>query len=196
MMNIMHKLRRQLRKQRRQLNHFQQLQAESRVFHQLIRTPEFISAKHIGIYLHAFGEIRTHKIIEYAFSKNKKIYLPLICNMNQHLVWVQINLQQYRNKRFSLHHLGMQEPKCTRGLHVSKLELLIMPLLACNEDGIRVGMGGGFYDRTLAHAQYKPTRLGLAHDFQLIHHKIIPQKWDEALDGLIIPTKLLRFKRK
>lgn len=191
----MQDLRRQLRKQRRQLNRFQQNQAEKQVFHRLIRSPKFQSAQHIGIYLHAFGEIQTQLIINYALSKHKKIYLPMICNMNKHLVWVHISRNQYQNKRFSMHHLGMQEPIQSRGIHVSNLDLLLMPLLACDIKGTRVGMGGGFYDRTLASALYKPYRIGLAHNFQYINDVIFRKKWDQPLDELITPTKSLRFKR-
>ena len=46
----------------------------------------------------------------------------------------------------------MKEPMATRGQHVSTLDLLIMPLLACDQLGTRIGMGGGFCDRTLATA--------------------------------------------
>ena len=191
----MQDLRRQLRKQRRQLNHFQQQQSEKQVFHRLIRSPKFQSAQHIGMYLHAFGEIQTKLIIDYALSKHKKIYLPMICNMNQHLVWVRISRNQYQNKRFSMHRLGMQEPMQSRGLHVSKLDLLLMPLLACDYSGTRLGKGGGFYDRTLASAKFKPYRLGLAHTFQLTNIPILRKKWDQPLDELTTPTKSLRFKR-
>ncbi len=45
-----------------------------------------------------------------------------------------------------------------------------MPLLACDTHGTRIGMGGGYYDRTLASAPQHPYRLGIAHDFQLIHN--------------------------
>lgn len=191
----MNELRRQLRKQRRQLTGFQQRQAEYQVFHRLIRHPNFKNAQRIGIYLHAFGEIRTQKIIEYAFSKGKKVYLPKICNMNQCLVWVQISQQQYRTNRFSVHTLGMLEPMESRGLHVSHLDLLLMPLLACDLYGTRIGMGGGFYDRTLASAPKHPLRFGLAHHFQLIKEKLPRQIWDQTIDGLITPTQSLQFIR-
>jgi 5-formyltetrahydrofolate cyclo-ligase len=76
----------------------------------------------------------------------------MICNMNQRLVWVKVSRNQFQNKRFSHHPLGMQEPMATRGQHVSHLDLLLMPLLACDPYGTRIGMGGGFYDKTLASA--------------------------------------------
>ncbi len=66
----------------------------------------------------------------------------MICSINQRLVWVRISKNQYVNRRFSHHPLGMKEPMATRGKHVSKLDLLLMPLLACDQYGTRIGMGG------------------------------------------------------
>ena len=120
----------------------------------------------------------------------------MICNMNQRLVWVKVSRNQFQNKRFSLHPLGMQEPMATRGQHVSHLDLLLMPLLACDPYGTRIGMGGGFYDKTLASARYhRPFRLGLAHHFQLVPQRLIRETWDQPLDGLLTPQQHLRFKR-
>ena len=61
--------------------------------------------------------------------------------------------------------------------------------------GPRIGMGGGFYDRTLANAPKKPFRLGLAHHFQFIPTPFTRQPWDQALDALATPQMFLRFKR-
>ena len=191
----MQTLRRQIRKQRRSLSSYQQAQAETRALNQLRRLNQYQTAQHIGIYLDAFGEIRTKKIIEMAFKHGKQVYLPVVCNMNNQLVWVEITQHQYRNKRFTNHTLGMQEPRKSRGFHVGNLDLLIMPLLACDEYGTRIGMGGGFYDRTLANSPRKPHRLGLAHDFQFLNIQLERQMWDQPLDALLTPSKLHRFKR-
>lgn len=188
-------LRKQLRHQRRAISSFQQKQSQQKILQQLIRLKSFQHAKKIGIYLHAFGEIQTRLIIEYCFKQHKDVYLPMICSMNKQLHWVKITQHQYRNNRFSYHPLGMKEPAAGRGLHVAKLDLLIMPLLACDIYGTRIGMGGGFYDRTLASAGKTPFRLGIAHDFQLIQQRLHREIWDQPLDALITPSKYLRFKR-
>ena len=120
-------LRKQLRKQRRQVSAYQQQQSELQILQRLRRAPEFKHATRVGIYLHAFGEIQTRKIIEYCFHQKKAVYLPMICNMNQRLVWVKVSRNQCQIKRFARHPLGMQEPMGTRGPHVSHLDLLRMP---------------------------------------------------------------------
>ena len=188
-------LRKKLRLERRQLSPFVQRKSEQQLLNLLRHVLVFKSSKKVGVYLHAFGEIQTKKIIELCFKQHKHVYLPMICNMNQTLVWVKINANQYRNKRFSHHPLGMKEPMASRGQQVSQLDILLMPLLICDEHGTRIGMGGGFYDRTLATAPYYPYRLGLAHDFQYINSTVLRQKWDQPLDGLLTQKKFYPFKR-
>ncbi len=196
MSNQTSNLRKQLKQQRKNISSFQQARSESQILSFLIRYPKFQHSNKIGIYLHAFGEIHTKKIIEYCFKMNKLVYLPMICIMNQHLVWVKISQHQFRNKKFSMHHLSMLEPKSSRGFDVSTLDLLIMPLLACDQNGTRMGMGGGYYDRTLASAPHHPYRLGIAHDFQILEQPLLKQKWDQPLDALITPSNHYHFKRQ
>ena len=182
-------LRKQLRHQRRTMSPFAQKHAQQQVLNQLLCLKAFQHSKKIGVYLHAFGEIQTRHIIEYCFKQHKEVYLPMICNMNQQLHWVKITQQQYRNNRFSHHPLGMKEPMANRGLHVSTLDFLIMPLLACDIYGTRIGMGGGFYDRSLAYqarrqSWRKPTLLGLAHECQKVAC-LAQASWDVPLQGTV-----------
>ncbi|UTO18618.1 5-formyltetrahydrofolate cyclo-ligase [Acinetobacter sp. Z1] len=186
-------LRKHIRLKRKCLNRFEHANIEQAILNQLRYFIHFKSAQKIGLYLHAFGEVHTKKIIELCFRHRKKVYLPMICNMNQTLVWVKITPHQYFSKRFSHHPLGMKEPMENRGYHVSKLDLLIMPLVACDHVGTRIGMGGGYYDRTLATAPHRPFRLGIAHTFQYIDQTIMRQKWDQPLDSLLTPEKRYDF---
>ncbi|NUF13898.1 5-formyltetrahydrofolate cyclo-ligase, partial [Acinetobacter oleivorans] len=182
-MNELTFIRKNLRSKRRSLSPLVQKKAQLNILHHLNSLAIFHSSKKIGLYLHAFGEVHTDLIIKLCFQKNKQVYLPMICSMNQRLVWVKISRNQYLNRRFSHHPLGMKEPMATRGKHVSKLDLLLMPLLACDHYGTRIGMGGGYYDRTLASAKHKPYRLGMAHQFQFIEHTLKRQSWDQPLDA-------------
>lgn len=194
-MNELSFIRKNLRSKRRSLTSFEQKQAQLGVLHHLNTLPIFHSSKKIGLYLHAFGEVHTELLIDLCFKKNKQVYLPMICSMNQKLVWVKIFRNQYINRRFSHHPLGMKEPIASRAKHVSSLDLLLMPLLACDQYGTRIGMGGGYYDRTLATAKHRPYRLGIAHQFQFIEHTLKRQSWDQPLDALLTPQRFYYFKR-
>lgn len=188
-------LRKNLKKQRRLVSSFQHRQTEQKIMQHLLHSAVYKQAQHIGVYLHAFGEVHTHRILLKSFALGKKVYLPMICNMNQKLVWIRISQRQYLNNRFSFHPLGMQEPVNTRGLDIRQLDCLIMPLLACDQFGTRIGMGGGYYDRTLAQAHVLPIRIGLAHDFQYLSSPLYRNTWDQPLDMLITPSRQYQFKR-
>lgn len=189
-------LRKNIRRQRRQLSIFQQRRAEHAVLQQLLQHPKFKKARRIGLYLDAFGEIRTRKIIQACFAQGKSVFLPKICTMSQCLLWVKISAHQFYNARFNMHRLGMLEPMHQRGRHVAQLDFLIMPLVLCDCSGHRVGMGGGYYDRTLASAAQAPYRMGLAHEFQYIHRSLARQSWDQSLDALLTPKQIHDFKRR
>ncbi len=193
-MNVdLNALRKSLRQQRRNVSKIQQRKSERHILNQLNKNPQFKTAQKVGVYLNAFGEIQTRLIIEKCFALGKHVFLPMICNMNRHLMWVQISQRQYHNARFSHHPLGMQEPMASRGLHVSTLDVLFMPLLACDQRGTRMGMGGGFYDRTLASAPHTPYRIGLAHNFQYLSDELLRQPWDQPIHLLITPSARYRF---
>lgn len=178
-------LRKQLRQHRRTLSLRTRQQAGRVTCQRLGRLAVFRQARHVGIYLSAFGEVPTQAIINRCLKSQKKIYLPQIRHFDQKLLWVPISRQQWRNRRFFMHRLGMYEPR-QRGIAVSRLDLLIMPLLAFDRYGSRLGMGGGFYDRTL---WKKPQayRLGLAYAFQQIR-QLDRQPWDQPLDAILTPS--------
>ncbi|MEB3753447.1 5-formyltetrahydrofolate cyclo-ligase [Acinetobacter sp. MD2(2019)] len=186
-------LRKQLRKQRRQLSSFEQKQAAAQLLQRVRRLPQFKSARNVGLYLHAFGEIETHALIDLCFKWAKAVYLPQVSPTRFGLRWIKITRNQWQNRRFSWHPLGMQEPK-QRGKNVQCLDLLILPLLGCDSRGTRLGMGGGFYDRTLQLAHQSPYRLGIAHDFQYLSKTVPRQVWDQALHGLCTPQRYYKFK--
>ena len=187
-------LRQQIRRQRRQLDRFRLQQAEAAVCHRVLALADIRHAQHIGIYLDDFGEIPTKQIIKQLCQRGKKIYLPLICEMNQQLRWHSITWQHYSSRRFYRHRLGMQQAMQQRALSYKKLDCVLMPLVLFDRLGHRVGMGGGFYDRTLRSAP-KVLRIGLAHDFQLSAQLLTQQAWDQSLDQVCTPSHNYRFKR-
>jgi len=191
----MKNLRKTLARKRKQLNKFQQKNSASLALFFFRKFLIMTRHQKIGLYLHAFGEVHTQLLIEECYKLKKDVFLPMICNMNNKLVWVKVSSHQYRNKLFSHHPLGMKEPMTSRGYSVSHLDLVVMPLVACDHHGTRMGMGGGFYDRTLAIAPHQPFRLGLAHTFQLLDQTLPRQAWDQPLDALLTPHGIYRFKR-
>ncbi len=181
-------LRRKLRHARRQLTPAQQRLAARRLYRQLAQHPRFRRAQHIALYLPNDGEIDPHLLLQAAQRRGKATYLPVLNPWPRtRMVFQRIEPgEQLRRNRF-----GILEPviRTARQRRVWALDLLLMPLVGFDGKGGRLGMGGGFYDRSLAYRamrkkSHKPTLLGLAHECQRVD-RLPLESWDVALQATV-----------
>ena len=181
-------LRRTLRQTRRALTPLQQQHAAAGLFHQLAQHPLFINAQHIALYCAADGEISPHLLAHEAWRRKKNLYLPVLSewpstHMNFH-AWQPSSA--WKKNRF-----GIAEPHShpTQLRDITALDLILLPLVGFDEHGARLGMGGGFYDRSLArlnrHPQLRrPHLIGLAHECQKVDQLSV-EAWDIPLDATV-----------
>lgn len=143
-------LRRKLRQTRRQLSPAQQRHAARRLYRQLSHHPLFRRARHIALYLPNDGEIDPRLLLRAAQRRGKATYLPVLNPWPRtRMVFQRIEPgERLRRNRF-----GIFEPviRTARQRRVWALDLLLMPLVGFDGNGGRLGMGGGFYDRSLAY---------------------------------------------
>jgi len=159
----------------------------------IIQDKVYKNSQHIACYLANDGEIDPVKIIEHAWSDNKKVYLPILSPSKNSLYFVA-----YTSKsKFKVNRFGIPEPICqpSQWKKASQMDLLLIPLVAFDVSGNRIGMGGGFYDRTLAflpqQQSNKPRLIGLAHEIQKVDH-LNRQEWDIPLDVIITEKKIYK----
>lgn len=181
-------LRRLLRKARRSLTPGEQRQAAKGLFRQLAQDPHFRRAKHISLYLPTDGEIDPRLLLREAQRRGKATYLPVLSAWPRtKMVFQRIRPgEQLRRNRFRI-----LEPKVNtaRQRKVWALDLVLLPLVGFDEEGGRLGMGGGFYDRSLAYLARrknwrKPKLLGLAHECQKVA-RLDQASWDVPLHGTV-----------
>ncbi|WP_436785567.1 5-formyltetrahydrofolate cyclo-ligase [Stutzerimonas frequens] len=181
-------LRRKLRHARRQLTPAQQRLAARRLYRQLTHHPQFRRARHIALYLPNDGEIDPRLLLQAAQRRGKATYLPVLNPWPRtRMVFQRIKPgERLRRNRF-----GIFEPviRTARQRRVWALDLLLMPLVGFDGNGGRLGMGGGFYDRSLAYRamrkkSHKPTLLGLAHECQRVD-RLPLESWDVALQATV-----------
>ncbi len=181
-------LRRKLRHARRQLTPAQQRLAARRLYRQLTHHPQFRRARHIALYLPNDGEIDPRLLLQAAQRRGKATYLPVLNPWPRtRMVFQRIKPgERLRRNRF-----GILEPviRTSRQRRVWALDLLLMPLVGFDGNGGRLGMGGGFYDRSLAYRamrkkSHKPTLLGLAHECQRVD-RLPLESWDVALQATV-----------
>ena len=150
----------------------------------------------IGLYYDGFGELPTQPILDWITRLNYRPYLPVVGSLSQHdkrLRFVPIYQSKLINIPTRIHNLGMKQNHHRRLLWAAELDVIICPLTAIDKHGNRMGMGGGFYDRTLGKSyrsgNKKPLKIGWCYDFQVVE-QLTRQPWDVPLDGLITPSGL------
>ncbi|MCG9598307.1 5-formyltetrahydrofolate cyclo-ligase [Vibrio sp. Isolate25] len=184
-------LRKLIRTRRNQLNEATQLKAGADLIAQFARLPELSSAQHIALYLSTDGEIHTAPLIAWLRQQGKDIYLPVIHPFSAgQLLFLRYDSDtpMVRNR------YNIQEPKLdqTRIIPVQQLDLITTPLVAFDHHGHRLGMGGGYYDRTLEpwfHHKSGAKPIGLAHDCQQVD-KLPVESWDVPLPKIVTPKQI------
>ena len=186
-------IRKQLRSQRRSLSAEQQYILSEKIIAILSVQPFFLRAKRLGIYLANDGEVDPSTIVGICQKSSKQCFLPVIHPLKTH----RLHFAHYRqNSQLIANRFGILEPSLRSAKMVPpwSLDLILMPLVGFDRRGNRLGMGGGFYDRTLAftaRGQHPAPRLiGLAHSFQELE-SISPQIWDIPVDHIITEQEII-----
>ena len=174
--------RHRLRCQRRGMSLSEQQQAGVLLLHQLRQLTAYDEAQTVASYCCDDGEISTDAIHQRAWSDNKDVFLPVIQGD-----------QQLRFSRYRQHDelvtgpWGIKHPKVLNLTNDAALDIVLVPLVAFDQQGNRLGRGGGFYDRFLSRCS-NTLFIGLAHEFQHINH-LPSADWDIPVDAIIMPNK-------
>lgn len=178
--------RRALRNARAKLEPLAQHRAAQKLLRVASALPLFNASHHVALYLPHDGEIDPIPLIERLWARGKNCYLPVLGRANV-LRFAPVT----PDSEFARNRFGIPEPQCAPKAHVraAQLDLILLPLVGFDARGNRIGMGGGFYDRSLAFLRTrkqwrKPRLVGLAHDMQRVA-AIAPQPWDVPLHGVV-----------
>lgn len=167
-----------------------QVKSES-VGRRLFDLPEFCKSRTVLFFVGFGTEVSTISMIERAVEQGKTVVAPRVCEDSDHL-----ELRQVSNpaKELSEGAMGILEPKraCPE-VPLGRIDLIIVPAVAWDSEGYRVGYGGGFYDRLLARNENGIT-VGLGFECQIVQQ--VPRaQHDLGVDMLITEERVLRFDR-
>ncbi len=147
------------------------------------------NAKHIALYMALKGEVDVSAILQWIHAHtDKHAYLP-ITHANGTLSFAEITAKSgYIKNQY-----GILEPDelCPR-IDVKSLDIVLTPLVAFNKSKKRLGMGGGYYDRTFAfkqNTQLAPLLIGCAHTLQE-DTAFTSESWDIDLDYIVTEESL------
>ena len=153
----------------------------------------FVRSRHLAGYLAIDGELDPAPLLERARAMGKRVYLPVLAgNPAAHLLFAPYHLDM----AMQANRFGILEPDVPAAdlLLPQHLDLVLTPLVAFDLHGTRLGMGGGFYDRTFAFRHNpahlpRPLLLGLAYELQKVA-ELPRQSWDIPLDGIVTEQAL------
>lgn len=191
-------LRQKIRKRRQNLSKIEQEIAAEQLkvnFIQHLKRYNTTKNSQIALYLSNDSELDTSLLIKELWTKNHLVYLPVIHPFNGTTLYFQ---RYEENSPMRANRYAILEPKlnCSQICPLQDLDYLLMPLVAFDSHGNRLGMGGGFYDKTLARYHnenwQKPQLIGLAHQCQ--HVESLPvEPWDVPLNFIITPHKIYHW---
>jgi 5-formyltetrahydrofolate cyclo-ligase len=170
-------LRRVIRERKRAMTEAE-IQAKSERLGQLLRQSEaYRQAKTIYGYLPYNQEVRTVAMLEQAIRDGKRIAVPKCYGDEMRFLWME-DLSKVEKG-----YAGIPEPIADGPVADDPTALVLMPGLAFDPEGRRIGYGGGFYDRFLAAEPEHPT-LALCYDFQM-QSKLETEEFDIPVDTVI-----------
>jgi len=198
-LNSKSSIRQEIRAQRRQLPELDRLYAASAVLTQLRRIPVFLKARNISVYLANDGELSLDQVVDSIWQRKKRAYLPVLFGRKSRIM----HFARFHEKTiFKLNRFGILEPniKIKRQLKPHQLDLVLMPLVAFDINGNRIGMGGGFYDKTFSYLRNrnswrKPKLIGIAYDFQEVE-SLPDDPWDIPLDFIVTESRSIKVDKK
>ena len=189
-------LRTELRARRRALSTHERASA-SRQFARILRRSQLLRpGRHIAVYVAHDGEADPSAIVRLARHNRCELYLPAIADYRRR----RMEFRSYaRHAQLQPNRYGIPEPK--RGaprIAIRHLDLVLLPLVAVDPSGTRLGTGAGFYDRCLQHLRAgrrwrRPKLIGLGYEFQRVAG-LEARTWDVPLDALLTEKDLYALK--
>ena len=163
--------------------------AATRIF---LNDPLFIQKQNYGIYLPHDGEFDSEPLIQALWLAEKKCYLPTLTTDNQLVFHLYTPESSLKKNQYSILEVPFSQDVT---LPAKELDVVFTPLVAFDSVGIRLGMGGGYYDRTFQFLEKKrgqPLLIGLGYQAQQVD--VLPRAdWDIPLDAVLTEEKITTF---
>ncbi|HID4133152.1 TPA: 5-formyltetrahydrofolate cyclo-ligase [Pluralibacter gergoviae] len=186
-------IRKLIRERRRALSAAEQSLFAERAAGRMLDYPPVRSARSVALFLSFDGELDTRPLIDALWREGKRVYLPVLHPFSPGNL---LFLRYHPRSELVVNRLKISEPRLDvrEVLPLDELDVLVTPLVAFDAQGQRLGMGGGFYDRTLQNwRHYGMQPVGYAHDCQRVEALPVEQ-WDIPLPAVVTPSNTWTFR--
>jgi len=184
-------LRRELRAKRRAMPAAARAQADRAIYAQLRHLPEYRRARSVALFLAFDGEPSLAALVASARRQRKRLYVPVLHGLTMTFAELE------PDAKLTANFFGIMEPTLGPRIDPRELDLVLTPLVAFDDRGVRVGVGRGYYDRTFKFLRQRshwlrPKLLGVAYELQRVE-PLTPSSWDVPLWGVVTETAVRRF---
>lgn len=155
----------------------------------ILTLPEYKKAKRIMAFLAMKGESNLDGLIARALSDGKEVYVPVCLPERQMEAGRLLDMDHFVRGPLGLRDL----PKGYDTVSPEKLDLVLVPGVACDREGNRLGMGAGYYDRYLVHVPFE-KRIAALWDFQ-VAEAIPSESFDERMAKIVTDKGIIVTKR-
>lgn len=170
-------LRRCIRERKRAMSEAEIIGKSTKLGELFAASPLYQQAKTIYGYLPYNQEVRTIPMLEQAMSDGKRVAVPKV--VSDEMVFIYMDDLTKVEKGYA----GIPEPVANGPVADDPQALVLMPGLAFDPQGHRIGYGGGFYDKFLAAEPEHPT-LALCYDFQMLDY-LETEEFDIPVDCVL-----------
>jgi 5-formyltetrahydrofolate cyclo-ligase len=191
-------LRRELRQRRRALPAADRAAAALAFARILVRHRLLRPGRRIAAYIAHGSEADLSEVIASARRRGCTLYLPTItAHRAQRMEFLRHDVGAAL--RTNRHGIPEPDPRFARRIAVRQLDLVLVPLVAFDAQGWRLGSGAGYYDRALRHLREgrrwrRPRLIGVGYEFQRVE-RLQPAPWDVPLDAILTPAGLHAVRR-
>lgn len=190
-------LRRELRAKRKAIGISQRQKASSAILTLALRQHLLAKGRRIGIYVPANSEIDVKPLLDRAMAMGAHCYLPIVPRRGRKRMWFS---RLGKHSAWQLNRYGIPEYRHPLAIQVraQRLDLLFIPILGFDTRGFRLGMGGGYYDASLAYLKRfqrwrRPWIVGVAFATQEVP-RIPSDPWDIPLDAVLTEKEYRHFR--
>ncbi|WP_088035749.1 5-formyltetrahydrofolate cyclo-ligase [Evansella clarkii] len=179
--------RKEIKKVMNELSQAEMKEQSKTVQEKLFTSELWKKADVVGTTISVGNELDTCSIIKQAWEENKRIAAPKCFPENRQLIFYEFSSFEDLEESF----YGLKEPIPSKTLKITpeEMELLLVPGLVFDEEGYRIGYGGGYYDRFLEGRDIKTC--SLCYDFQLVR-KLPHDSFDIPVNYIISPVKAIK----
>jgi 5-formyltetrahydrofolate cyclo-ligase len=181
-------VRRNALRARRSLPAEQVESLSARIQEALMALPEFLEARTVASYAAKRDEVQTQKVMRSALSSGKRLLVPRTDHSSLSLHFCEIqSLDQLAPGHFGI----LEPPLASKAVPLSESQLVVVPVVAWDDAGQRMGYGKGYFDRELK-SRGRAAAAGLAFESQ--HRDWLPAtRSDVPLDIIVTERRVLRF---